>query len=286
MDRYDLSIFEKLILGAKSLFRLFVNVSKRDTTVLQAILDLRMRLFNSQRSLRDDFDWTKYPRHYREELESTSRKHTLKVEVGEFNLVNGTIVLADNSKPLHPNHRLLYEVVIELKPNSIREIGFGGGDHLNNLSNMLPNSKFYGVDRSIEQLKTLRERHPRLQAELSVTDITDRQIDLEAVELSFTQAVLMHISELNGRYLAAIENILDSTSHQIVLMENWTQHDYIGSVRRMVESRQNWQNFKLYVKESSEDSNVRCLIVSKFPCSFPLLVSDDQLLQGRNRLTH
>lgn len=286
MDRYDLSIFKKLILGAKSLFRLFVNVSKRDTTVLQAILDLRMRLFNSQRSLRDDFDWTKYPRHYREELKSASRKHTLKVEVGEFNLVNGTIVLADNSKPLHPNHRLLYEVVIELKPISIREIGFGGGDHLNNLSNMLPNSRFYGVDRSIEQLKTLRERHPRLQAELSVTDITDRQIDLGAVELSFTQAVLQHISELNGRYLAAIENILDSTSHQIVLMENWTQHDYIGSVRRLVESRQNWQNFKLYVKESSEDSNVRCLIISKLPCSFPILVSDDQLLQGRNRLTH
>jgi hypothetical protein len=286
MDRYNLPFSKKFLLGIKSIFGLFAEISKRNITIMQAILDIRMRLFNSQRSLRDDFDWTKYPRHYREELKSVSRKHTLSVEVGEFNLVNGEIILADNSKPLHPNHRLLYEVVIELKPNSVREIGFGAGDHLSNLSNMLPESKLYGIDRSMEQLKTLRARHPKLQADLSVKDITDRQIELETVELSFTQAVLMHISELNGRYLSALENILDSTSNQIVLVENWTQHDYIGSVRRLVESRQSWQNSKLYVKESLEDSNVRCLIVSKSPCPFPLLVNDDQLLQGRNLLTH
>ena len=286
MDRDNLSLSKKLILGVKSLFGLCADITKRNITVMQALLDIRMRLFNSQRSLRDDFDWTKYPRHYREELKSVSRKHTLNVEVGEFNVVNGAIVLANSAKTLHPNHRLLYEVVIELNPNSIREIGFGAGDHLSNLSNMLPDSKLYWIDRSLEQYNTLRSRHPKLQADLSVTDITDRQIELETVELSFTQAVLMHISELNNRYVNAIENILDSTSNQIVLIENWTQHDYIGSIRRLIDSKQKWQSAKIYFKVSSENPNVRCMVVSKSPCSFPLLLNDDQLLQGRKLLTH
>lgn len=286
MDRVNLSLSKKFILGAKSLLRLCDDLSKRNITVMQAMLDIRMRLFNSQRSLRDDFDWTKYPRHYREELKSVSRKHTLNIEVGEFSLVNGEIILVNKSKPLHPNHRLLYEVVIELNPSSIREIGFGAGDHLSNLSNMLPGTKIYGIDRSMEQFETLRVRHSGLEADLSVTDITDLQIELETVELSFTQAVLMHISEFNGRYLNAIENILDSTSNQIVLMENWTQHDYIGSVRRLISSKKNWHNAKLYFKVSSENPDVRCMIISNLPCSFTLLVNDDQLLQGRNLLTH
>ena len=286
MDRDTLSLSKKIALGVKSLFRLCAEISKRNITVMQAILDIRMRLFNSQRSLRDDFDWTKYPRHYREELKSISRKHTLNVEVGEFNLVNGEIILTDDSKPLHPNHRLLYEVVIELKPNSIREIGFGSGDHLSNLSNMLPDSKLYGIDRSTEQFNTLRIRHPKLQVDLSVTDITDRQIELETVDLSFTQAVLMHISDFNNRYLSAIENILDSTSNHIVLMENWTQHDYTASIRQLTVSKPNWHNAKLYFKVSSENPNVRCMVVSNLPCSFPLLLNDDQLLQGRQLLTH
>ena len=286
MDRNDLSICKKLVLALKSLFSLIANISKRNITVMQAILDLRMRLFNSQRALRDDFDWTKYPRHYREELKSISRKHTLTIGVGEFSLFNGEIILARDAKPLHPNHRLLYEVIMELNPNSIREIGFGAGDHLSNLANILPETKLFGIDRSLEQLDTLHARHPKLKVELSVTDVTDPKIELETVQLSFTQAVLMHISELNDRFLKAMENIFDSTSHHIVLMENWTQHDYLGSARRLMASKQNWHNAKLYFKESSEDPNVRCMIISNLPCSFPLLINYDQLLQGRNFLTH
>jgi hypothetical protein len=250
------------------------------------MLDIWMRLFNSQKSLRDDFDWNKYPLHYREELKSISRKHTLNLEVGGFSLVRGEIVLAQTAKPLHPNHRLLYEVILELQPKSIREIGFGAGDHLSNLSSLIPDSKLFGIDRSKEQFDALHARHPKLRADLSVTDITDPQMKLESVELSFTQAVLMHISELNNRYFSAIENILDSTSNQIVLMENWTQHDYIGSVRRVINSKQNWHNAKIYFKESKQDTNVRCMIISNLPCSFPPLLNDDQLLQGRNLLTH
>jgi hypothetical protein len=287
MNRHNLSLSKKLILGTKSLIRLCANVLKRNITFMQAILDIRMRLFNSQRSLGDDFDWSKYPRHYREEIKSASRKHTLIVGVEDFSLINGQVVLSDkNAKPLHPNHRLLYEVLVQLNPNSVREIGFGAGDHLSNLSSMLPDSKLYGIDRSVEQLETLRIRHPKLQADLSVTDITDRQIALETVELSFTQAVLMHISELNNRYLNAMVNILDSTSSQIVLIEHWTQHDYIGSIRRLIDSKQNWQGAEIYFAVSSEDPNVRCMVVSKSPCSFPLLLNDDQLLQGQNLLTH
>ena len=287
MNRNQLSLPRKISLGLKSVYRLCADIAKRNVTFMQAALDIRMRLFNSQRSLQDDFDWTKYPRHYREELKSVSRKHTLIVKVGQFNLVDGKIILADNnSKPLHPNHRLLYEVVLELRPASIREIGFGAGDHLHNLSNILPNSELFGIDRSIEQLETLLVRHPKLHADLSVIDITDRKIELDTVELSFTQAVLMHISELNNRFLNSLENILDSTSNQIILMENWTQHDYLGSVRQLMATRQNWKNAEIYFSVSSENPTVRCMVISNHPCPFPLLLNYDQLLQGQNLLSH
>jgi len=287
MNRTQLSLPKKLTLAFLSAYRLSVDVAKRQITVTQAIIDIKMRLFNTQRSLNDDFDWSKYPRHYREELKSVSRKHSLILEEESFNVLNGQIVLADSdAKPLHPNHRLLYEVILALNPNSVQEIGVGAGDHLHNLSKLLPNTKLFGIDRSPEQLQALRQRHPSLQAQLDIADITETHKHLDVAELSFTQAVLMHISELNNRFSCAVEFVLDSTSKQIVLMENWTQHDYLSTFQRIMSSRDGWNTASIHFGISLDDPTVRCMILSQSECQFPLLDHYDQLLQGRNLLTH
>jgi len=287
MNRKQLPLSKKLMIAFTSVYRLSVEVCKRNVTLRQAAIDIEMRLFSRQKSLNDDFDWTKYPRHYREEIKSSSRMHSLLLEEGNFDVVDGKIGLAgDNDKPLHPNHRLLYEVILELNPSSVQEIGVGAGDHLNNLSLLLPNTTLLGVDRSPEQLQFLTKRHPNLRAEVNVVDVTESKENIFVAELSFTQAVLMHISEINDRFSHAVEYVLDSTSCQIVLMENWTQHNYLNTFRHLMSARDGWNTAKFYFSISKDDPTVRCMIISQTKCRFPTLDDYDQLLQGRNLLTH
>jgi hypothetical protein len=287
MNRNQLSFPKKLTIAIMSAYRLSIDVAKRNVTFVQALIDIKMRLFNTQRALNDDFDWTKYPRHYREELKSISRKHSLILEDANFTVLDHKIILTDNNaKPLHPNHRLLYEVIMDLNPNSIQEIGVGAGDHLHNLSKLLPSTKLFGIDRSTEQLQALRHRHPGLHAQLEVVDITESHCNLDTAELSFTQAVLMHISELNNRFPNAVEYALDSTSKQIVLVENWSQHDYLSTFKRLIPTRDRWRTASFHFSISHDDPTVRCMIISQTECKFPALENYDQLLQGKKLLTH
>ena len=84
---------------------------------------------------RDDFDWTRYTgESYQNELVALEREHTILLKPTDA--ANGQIVI--QGKPLHPNHRLIYETVLRLQPRSILEVGAGGGDHLANLSTLFP----------------------------------------------------------------------------------------------------------------------------------------------------
>ena len=124
-------------LGSKILgsIRLIKEVSQRKITLKQAYYTIKMRIFNTNRELNDDFDWSQYHYYYQEELKSNVRLSTLIPKAKQFEFRDGKIRQLDSKiKPLHNNHHLLYEVISNLNPSSVLEVGFGGGDHLRNLS--------------------------------------------------------------------------------------------------------------------------------------------------------
>jgi len=263
------------------------QVLTREITAKQAWYYTQMRLFNKQKDLNDDFDWTRYHLHYREELKSGSRVATLVPRPGDFEFSQGSLrQINKNIRPLHPNHHLLYQIILGLKPHNVLEVGCGGGDHLSNLHLFNPQIELFGVDRSEGQMATLQERHPHLPAYLKIVDLTSLETVLPVVDVVYSQAVLMHISETQGRLANVLDNILRAAQSQVVMVENWTEHDFLAHLRGALKSNFAWAGAKFYYAYRPQSTEVRALILSKLPLPFEELHDYNSLLQGQAMHIH
>lgn len=269
------------------LLRMTSQVFTREITFRQLYYYLKMRVFNSQKHLNDDFDWTYYHQYYREELKSVSRVATLLPNRGDFEFSEGLLHQTNKSiNPLHPNHHLLYEIILKLNPRSVLEAGFGGGDHLRNLHFFNSKINLFGVDRSEGQMATLKRRHPQLIAQLEIMDLTDDKSVLPSVDLVYSQAVLMHISETQGRFSIALNNILQAAQSYVVMVENWTEHDFLAHLEDAVALNPAWAGSKFYYVYRPESPDERALILSKVLLPFEELHGYEDLLQGREIKIH
>jgi trans-aconitate methyltransferase len=233
----------------------------------------------------DGVNWKKYNKHYSEELKIIERVHTTVLEESNILLDQGKINFIDQSRlPLHPNAQLLYETIIQLNPGSILEVGCGGGDHLANLNILNPKFNLHGADLSGAQLEFVKKRHPNKDFSLSVVDVSKKGITLPKVDLIFTQAVLMHITEKNSRFNNAIENLLNSTATNLIVMENWTQHNFFESVVNITQNNKSWS---MYYNCLDKDPQTRILIISReAQPKFKPLIDYSQLLMGNRLAIH
>jgi hypothetical protein len=287
MDRSNLSLVGKLGAKIKTLNHMARSVVRREITIRQAGLELWMYVSNTQRNLKDDFDWSKYHSYYQEELKSISKVHTLVLDAESWTFIDGVLSSSEaNALPLHPNHKLLYETILELNPSSALEAGCGGGDHLHNLKTLRRDLVLHGVDRSDMQLRTLFARHPNLDASTKVSDLTVSDLMLPKVDLVYSQAVLMHISEVQDRFQIALRNLLNAAQESLVLMENWSQHDFKHHLETIMEDTPGWKNAKLYFRKSSQDESIRIMIVSKKNLPYDVVSDYELLLMGNKLVTH
>jgi hypothetical protein len=232
--------------------------------LLQRIARRVRRLFSSGApSPVDDYDWETYTAGYRSELKAMEGIHTLVLAGGDYVYTEGRLKRGYSRLPLHPNHALLYETILQLAPHSVIEFGCGGGDHLHNLNVLQPDLRLHGVDRSAGQIGFLKERHPGMNARVREIDITLPFPDgVEKMDLAYTQAVIMHIHAGNGR-LAALSNLFRVARRQVVLMENWRSHDFLADIRRLhVQGMIRWPRVLLYFREAADGQGVRILVGS------------------------
>lgn len=230
----------------------------------------------------DDFNWEVYNTEYREEINHIQKSHTLKLKNGDYRLDGANLVNFAGILPLHPNHRLLYETLLLLKPASVVEVGCGGGDHLYNLKQLLPKCLVHGLDRSDKQLAFVVERSPELKNALQRYDATmPFSKKLPKVELAFTQAVIMHIQTGNA-HLSALANLFAMASKQVVLMENWKQHAFLSDIKFLYkEGMIPWENIHFYFRRCPELNNKpHLMVVSSEPLDFEVLERDEQLING------
>ena len=233
----------------------------------------------------DGVNWKSYNKHYLEELKITAKAHTLLIKNEEVVFEDGRLLIkGSNTKPLLVSHRLLYETVIRLAPKSVLEIGCGAGDHLANLQILQKSVACFGVDLLPEQLDLLNARHPKNNFILSLADVTLKDCELPKVDLVFSHAVLMHISEKEDRFQRALDTIFLTAQKQVVLMENWTQHDFFTGIAQAIGEKSEWQ---LYFASSKEQPEARILIASRIKLpGFDLLEDYDGLLMGRPIVFH
>lgn len=267
-------------------FRLTKALFSKKITIKQFALTIYEQIFEKPK-LGDDFNWGRYHLHYEQELVATSKFHCLLPRAGDFQFTDGKLLkIAPIKLDLHPNHQLLYEIILGLNPGAVLEAGCGGGDHLRNLTLFDKNINAYGVDRSVDQIALLKKRHPDLLAQIIVSDITKVDIDLPKVDLVYTQAVLMHISELNDRIKVAVTNLLNASAMHLILIENWTQHNFMQILREAISKNSNWKNSYMYFVISEIDPTIRALVLSKAELPYDPLTDYELLLQGDQLRTH
>jgi len=233
---------------------------------IQGVLKRINKIFRPGSAIMDDFDWQRYHYHYQAELAETKKVHTQVLSPGDYVFADGTLSLQGNVLPLHPNHRLLYETILQLNPNRVFELGCGGGDHLHNIGVLVKNVQLYGVDLSDEQLGLLRERHPTLNAAINQYDCTlPFPSTFPPVDIAYTQAVIMHIQTGNG-HMIALSNLFRVAAKQVVLIENWRKHEFVEDIKKLQALKViPWHEVYFYYRDSEEYKKPHLMIVSSVP---------------------
>ena len=178
----------------------------------------------------DDFDWRHYHEHYRAEFASSARLYTHDLSAVDVRIVDGRLYLLADTKPLHPNHRCLWEAILNL-PNvaSVGEVGVGGGYLLAGVGRLLgPGVRLSGYDLSAEQLRVFSELMPEVynQVAPSILDITEGPISSDVrPDVVYAHTVLMHIQRPDA-YVRALANLLASGSRYAVILDHWVRHEY------------------------------------------------------------
>jgi Methyltransferase domain. len=227
----------------------------------------------------DDYDWKYYADLYREGLKDVAKDHTLELKVGDYKFDNGHLVLQNDVYPLHPNYHIIYETILQLNPDSVMEIGCGCGDHLHNISVLSPHITLHGFDVSAGQIAFLKKRHPDLNAQVRQYDITinPQQLDLQKVDLAYTQAVIMHIRK---NHLNALTNLFNVAKKHIILMENWKRHDFMNDMQNLfTENKLPWSNLYFYYRESEATKKPHVMIVSAQPLTQYPVLTDYKILR-------
>ena len=230
----------------------------------------------------DDFNWDEYTDYYKNELIQGQQDHSLRLSASDYVFDKFQLVKHTSRAPLHPNHRLLYETVLVLDPRSVLEVGCGGGDHLFNLSSLKPTMSIFGVDRSTSQLEFAANRWPPIKDRTMKCDITlPYTTCLPSVDLVYTQAVIMHIKTGNG-HLVALSNLFRIAEKQVVLMENWSHHQFLSDIQFLHRERMiPWEDVFFYFRRSPEyGDKPHVMIISSIPLDLEPLV-DYSVLQPK-----
>ncbi len=225
----------------------------------------KIRAFFTSKENNDDYNWDLYNDHYRIEVLACQKDFTLILEPEDYEFSKEQFIQKNTKKhPLSPNHRILYEVLLQLNSQSVLEVGCGGGDHLRNLNLLMPETEIFGFDLSEDQLSYLKERHPNLQVSVSQNDITLPYSNLlPKVETVYSQAVIMHIQTANA-HLVSLTNMFRMASKHVVLMENWTRHRFMDDIQMLFERKMiPWKNIHFYYKFSPELNKPHLMIVSQ-----------------------
>lgn len=233
-----------------------------------------------KRIYKDDYNWSEYNKIYAKQISEVEKEHTLILPEGKYSIVNEKILLEPSLLPLHPNHKLLYETIYSLKPGSVLEVGCGCCDHLANIKKIMPDTVIYGCDLLEDQLGFISSRHPELKTDtnLFVHDITVSPLKISKVDLVFTQAVIMHIHGEKKWHLNALRNIFHSSKKYVILMENWSSHNFYNDIYRI--SREPdfpWDKCKIYVNDDGK--NILIVISNSSLKCYKELYNNKELLR-------
>jgi SAM-dependent methyltransferase len=228
--------------------------------------------FLSRLQAQDDYDWGSYSGlNYGPSLAKFDKRFTSQLSKAEWSTAGGRVVVSE--RPLHPRHQLIYELAMKLDPGSLFECGFGGGDHLANLSLLLRNAEICGADISADQLALATQRNSKAlsRARLYVLDLTRPNGVthlMNAAQFVYCQAVIMHIHG-EDRHLHFMRNMWNISRRYLFFVENWQRHNFVADLRTL------FPHTVLYRVGSGSSSGI--LIDKQNAMRYPIVHSDREI---------
>ena len=241
---------------------------------------LKRLFYKKRRFYDDDFDWDNYTsdsyaRRLKGDIET---EYVTKVDPSqaEIDFAAGRVSLKGAN--MHPNHQLLLDAIAYLQPNSVHEVGCGGGDHVANISRLFPGCAVSGGDRGLTQLEMAADRHPEIQNNFGLQDITmPYSSQWPSVDLVYSQAVIMHIHTAVS-HLVALSNMFLCAKKHVLLVENTQCHNFVEDIMALhCGGHLQWPNMQLHIFERY---GARGILASNQTLDLPVLSSDMQLREG------
>jgi len=228
----------------------------------------------SHAPVNDMFNWSLYNIHYRGEMFENLKNYSINLENNDYIYENNQLIKNDQfKKSIHENWRLIYETILDLKPKKVFELGCGNGMHLHNIQKLNPDIKLFAIDRDKKQIEYLNESYPDLNAEIMERDATIQfpQNLRSLVDLSFTQAVIMHLYTGNS-HLEALANLFNVSNKHVLLMERWKNHNIMEDIKNLHQQKKiEWDKIFFYYKNSTETNKPHLMICSKEILPYPEL---------------
>lgn len=195
----------------------------------------------------------------------------------QFDTTIGCVTSQD--MPIHPNQCLILETIGQLAPQSVHEVGCGGGDHLANAATLFPDIAVTGGDRGATQIDLALSRHPQLEGKLGLQDITMPFSDhWPQVDLVYSQAVIMHIHTAVSHFVA-LANMVRMARKYVLLVENGQCHNFVSDLQNLHQGGHfNWD--ELHVLKVEGSTGARGLLLSPTALDYPEADSDAQVRVG------
>jgi len=245
---------------------------------------IRLKIIkNSTLPQGDMFNWSFYHLHYKGELKQglKSRQVNTNLKPSDYQFTNNKLIQVNkNITPLYFGQHLLYETILQLNPESIFELGCGNGIHLYNLNVLIPRAKLFGVDLLSKQIEFLHQSYPNLPALIKQFDATIHFPEnlLPKADLSFTQAVIMHI-HTDKKHLTALANLFNLSNKYVVLVEKWRNHQFMDDIKYLFDNGLiNWNNLYFYYRNLAETNQPFLIVCSNQLLNYPILTNYKILL--------
>lgn len=233
-------------------------------------------MINYENKKNDDFNWETYFIEYGQQIEAEkNHKHIIEKDQYHF---DGTTLRNTQRLGVHPNWRLLYETILQLNPKTVLECGCGFGDSVANIKVLKPDIHIVGKDIGEGQLYKAKKRHPEIDTYQHQDMTATLPDDHEVYDLVYTQAVLMHMNT-NENWKDAMLNVFKYSTKYVLMMENWTKHDFLDDAKEIVAKLPEWKDAKFYFRRSPEYNNKpHLMVVSKGYLEYEQLTNYDTLL--------
>lgn len=239
---------------------------------------LKRLFYKSRRFYDDDFDWESYTADSYERRLKGDVEPLYKAISGEgdlsFDAVSGQVAV--QGEALHPNVQLILETIGQLAPESVHEVGCGGGDHVAHAARLFPGIRVTGGDRGHTQLSLALSRHPELAGRLGVQDITmPFSHQWPRADLVYSQAVIMHIHTAVSHFVALANMVRQARDH-VLLVENVQCHNFVADLRALAAGGHlDWEQVHLYRVRGS--TGAQGILLSRQELDRPVLASDAEL---------